>query len=160
MVELRCEYLSLQCIWLYVIIMSCTRFRVNQHSIVWPNVKELLAWRREYIWNLSDSNDIRTHNYLVRNRTLNHLAKMTKWMSCVVSTYLYGASDCVLFSCHVQVSDWIYTLVTICLNVTEVLAWTRCHIWSLSDSNEIRTHNHSVRKRKLNHLAKLSKWFR
>ena len=27
----------------------------------------------------------------------------------------------------------------------------------LSDSNEIRTHNHSLRKRTLNHLAKLAK---
>ena len=32
----------------------------------------------------------------------------------------------------------------------------RCLIWSLSDSNEIWTHNHLVRERKLNHLAKLA----
>ena len=48
-----------------------------------------------------------------------------------------------------------------CLNVTELLAQSRHHIWSLSDCNLIRTHNNLVRKRKLNHLAKLSslaKW--
>ena len=28
----------------------------------------------------------------------------------------------------------------------------------IGDSNEIRTHGHLVRKRTLNHLAKLAKW--
>ena len=32
---------------------------------------------------------------------------------------------------------------------------TLTHFWSLSDSNGIRTHNHLVRKRTLNHLASL-----
>ena len=31
------------------------------------------------------------------------------WSS-VLSTYLYGALDCMLLSCHVWVSEWIYTL--------------------------------------------------
>ena len=53
---------------------------------------------------LSDSNGIRTHNHLARKRTLNHLSKLTKWLSCVVSTYLYSACDCML-SCHVRISD-------------------------------------------------------
>ena len=40
-------------------------------------VKELLARNRRDIWNIwSDSNWIRTHNHLVRKRTLNHLAKI------------------------------------------------------------------------------------
>ena len=34
MIKLCCEYLSVRCIWLFVIIMSRTRFRVNLHSIV------------------------------------------------------------------------------------------------------------------------------
>ena len=34
MIELCYEYLSVWCIWLYVLIMSRTRFRVNPHSIV------------------------------------------------------------------------------------------------------------------------------
>ena len=32
------------------------------------------------------------------------------WLSCVVSTYLYGAFDCMFLSCHVRVSEWIHTL--------------------------------------------------
>ena len=36
MIELCCEYLSVWCIWLYVLALSHTHFRVNPHSIVWP----------------------------------------------------------------------------------------------------------------------------
>ena len=52
-------------------------------------------------------------------------------------------------SCHVRVSEWIY-------NAKELLTQSRQKIWSLSDSNEIRTHNYLIRKRTLNHLAKLA----
>ena len=41
--ELCCEYLSVWCIWLCVINMSHTRFRVNLHSvIVWMSKSSLL----------------------------------------------------------------------------------------------------------------------
>ena len=85
MIELCCEYLSVRCIWLYLIIISRTSFRVNLHSVVCLNVKELLARSRHHIWSLSDCNGIRTHNHLVLKRTLNHLAKLAKWLSCVVT---------------------------------------------------------------------------
>ena len=39
-------------------------------------------------------------------------------------------------------------------NVKELLARGRHEIWSLSDCNWTRTHNHLVPKRTLNHLAK------
>ena len=42
-------------------------------------------------------------NHLVLKRTLNHLAKLTKRLSCVLSTYLYGAFNCMFLSCHVGV---------------------------------------------------------
>ena len=54
-IELYCEYLSVWCIWLYVIIMSRTSFSVNQNSIVCLNVTELLAQIRHHIWSFSDS---------------------------------------------------------------------------------------------------------
>ena len=38
-----------------------------------------------------------------------------------------------------------------CLNVKELLARSRREIWSWSDCNVTRTHNHLVRKRTLNH---------
>ena len=34
MIELCCEYLSVRCIRLYVLVMPCTHFRVNPYSIV------------------------------------------------------------------------------------------------------------------------------
>ena len=34
LIELCCEYLSVQCTWLYVLIMSGTRFRANLYFIV------------------------------------------------------------------------------------------------------------------------------
>ena len=43
------------------------------------------------------------------------------------------------------------------VNLHSILAW-RCDIWRLSNKNGIRTHNHLVCIRKLNHLASLSKW--
>ena len=46
-------------------------------------------------------------------------------------------------------------LFVVCLNVKELLARSRHHTWSLSDSNGIPTHNHLVPKWTLNHLAKL-----
>ena len=53
--------------WLYVLIISRTRSRVNPHSIV--------------LWSLSDCNWTWTHNHLVHKRTLNHSTKLAKWLS-------------------------------------------------------------------------------
>ena len=51
MIELCCEYLSVSCIWLFAIIMSRTIIRVNPHSIVYLNVKEILARsRKSLLW--------------------------------------------------------------------------------------------------------------
>ena len=38
-------------------------------------VKELLPWNRRDIWNETDCKEIRIHNHLFRELTLNHLAK-------------------------------------------------------------------------------------
>ena len=86
------------------------------------NVKELLAWSRSNIWSLANSNRTRTHNYLDGKR-LNHLVKLAKWLSCVVSNYLYGVSDCIYLRCHLTVyskqnsiisSVWLNCCVSIC----------------------------------------------
>ena len=44
LIELCCEYLSVQCIWLYIIIESHTCFRVNLHSIVTWMSRYARAW--------------------------------------------------------------------------------------------------------------------
>ena len=96
--------------WLYVLIMSRTHFRVNPLSGVFWNVKELFTWTRCEIWSTIDCNVTRTHNHVVHKGTLNYLVKLVKWLSCVVSTYLYGTFDCMFLSCHVRISEWIYIL--------------------------------------------------
>ena len=78
MIELSCEYLSVRGIWMYIIIISRTSFRVNLQYIVCLNVKKLLAWSRDHTWSSSDSNMIRTQNHLVRKETLNYLCKLAK----------------------------------------------------------------------------------
>ena len=107
-VEKSAAFIYPHFVWLYV-IMSRTSFRVNLHSMVCLNVKQLLARSTRHILRLSDRSVIRTNNHLVHKRTLNHLAKLAKWMNCVVSTYLYGTFECML-SCHVRVSEWMCTL--------------------------------------------------
>ena len=42
------------------------------------NVKELLAQNKRHIFNLSDSNGIRTYNHLVCKRTVKHLSKLQR----------------------------------------------------------------------------------
>ena len=62
--------------------------------------------------------------------------------------------------CSCQVKNALQREFTlyICLNVEELLARSRRKIWSLSDCNRTRTHNHLVNKQTLNHLASLAKW--
>lgn len=56
--------------WLCVFILSYT---YSEESTLCNclNVKELLIWRRPNIWNLSECNEIRRHNYLVHTQKLN-----------------------------------------------------------------------------------------
>ena len=75
------------------------------------NVKKLLAQKSRDIWSLSACrNGTRTNKHLVRKRRRNHLDKVFKWLSCVVSTDIYGPFDCMLLSCHIHISEWIHTL--------------------------------------------------
>ena len=108
--------------WVVLWVLICTvHLTVCSHHVKYAfqsestrysylNVKELLVQDRCNIRSLSDCDGSQTHNHLVHKRTLNDLAKLAKWLSCVVSTSLYGAFDCMFSSCHVRFSDWIHTL--------------------------------------------------
>ena len=85
-------------------------FQSESTLYVYLNVKELLARNKRHPWRLSDCNGTRTHDHLVRKRTLNPLPKLAQWLSCVVSTYLYGAFDYMFLSCLVRVLEWIHIL--------------------------------------------------
>ena len=108
--------------WAVLWVLMCTvHLIVCSYHVTYPfqwesrlysclNAKELLAQNRHEILSLSDCNWNRTHNHLVRKRTLNDLAKLAKWLSCVVSTCLYESFECMFLSCHVCVLEWIHTL--------------------------------------------------
>ena len=86
MIELGCEYLSVRCIWLYVIIMSRKHFRVNLDPIVgWISKKSKQTRYLKFKWQQRYSNQ-----QPLGKPTLNHLVKLAKQLSCVVSTYLCG----------------------------------------------------------------------
>ena len=135
------------------------------------NVKEVLAWSRHEIWSLSEYNWTRTQNHLVCKQTLNHLAKLTKWLSCVLSTYLYGAFDCMFLSCHVRVSEWTHTLQlpecqgTPCSKQVRnpKFKWLQQdskNMWHVYDMTRTYSQMHRTDKysKQLNHLASLAKW--
>ena len=132
--------------------MSCMSFRVNPHSIVYLNVKEILARSRHQIWSLSDSKVIRTQNHLVRKRTLNHLAKLrlqTKWL-----WFEFMLSFMVFIL-------WVERFVNkTSVNVILIFVKKGSDIWNLSDCNEFWTKNHLTQKETLNYLAQLVKWLR
>ena len=187
MINLSSEYLSIRCIWLYVLVMcrtlswvnphsivawmsrnsflkACVKAEVsvaafwleprtiwfvNEHSTIWPNwsndwavfgvlictglstvcschltyaiqsestlysclnIKSFFSWSERVMWCLSDCNWTWSQNQLVRKRTLNHLAELAKWLSCVLSTYLYGTFDRMFLPYHVNVSEWLSLL--------------------------------------------------
>ena len=61
------------------------------------NIKEPLTRNRREIWTLCDWNGARTHNRLVRKRTLNHLAKLALQSL----FFLYFE-----FWCHLNKTSW------------------------------------------------------
>lgn len=55
--------------------VSCL-LKKNLHSILWMSWRSLLETGGRDIWNLTDRKEARTQSHLVRQRTLNHLAKL------------------------------------------------------------------------------------
>ena len=83
-------------------LLSC-QYAIQRESTLHKclNVKKLLPRNRRDIWSLRDS----------------------KWLSCVVSTYLYGAFD------------WIYTLMSVRLRTKWL--WVRIPLLSLKPFSNI-----------------------
>ena len=71
--------------------------KITAPAPVGPGFIELLqSVKMATVFFLSDCKRIRTRNHLALKRTLNHLAKLAKWLSCVVKSYPYGTFDCML----------------------------------------------------------------
>ena len=100
---------------------------------------------------LSDCNGIRTHNHLVRKGTLNHLVKLASYWTVlwVLICTVHLILCCYHVTCTFQSESKFYSY----LDVEELLAQNKRNIWSLSDCNRTRTHNHLVCKQTLNYLA-------
>ena len=94
-------------VWFYHVTHT---FQVESTLYIYLNVKELLGRNRSNVSSLSNSNGTQNCNHLIRKQTLNHLHKLAKWLSRVVSTYLYSAYDCVFVSYHARLSEWIHSL--------------------------------------------------
>ena len=60
--------------------LKLVREMLLSHSAIWQKHLNIICV----------SNGIQTHNHLGRKWTLNHFAKQAKWLTSVVSTYLYG----------------------------------------------------------------------
>ena len=108
---------------------------------------------------LSGCNWTRTHNHLVHKRTLSYLSKPAKLFlnDWAVLWVLICTVHLTLCSCHVTYAFQSEFTLYSCLNVKELLARSGRGILSLSDCNWIRTHNHLVHKRILNHLVVASR---
>ena len=59
---------------------------------------------------LGDCNVIRTNNQLGRKGTIDHLEKLTNFLSCAVSTCLYGPLI-VFLSCHLRVRVNLHSII-------------------------------------------------
>ena len=98
-----------------------------------------------------DITHIHTHTH-----KLKYLAKLAfilnDWAVLWVVICLVHLTVCF---CHVTYVFQNESILYSCLNVKELLAWSRHKIWSLSDCNWTQTHNHLVHKWTLKHLAKL-----
>ena len=86
---------------------------------------------------------------------INHIS-MLSLIECITHSSSFSMKEMKLYVIiMLRTSFRVNPHYVVWLNVKELPASSRHHIWSLSDSNGIRTHNHLVCKWKLNHL-----WFR
>ena len=156
MIELCSEYLSVSCIWLYVLVMSRTRFRVNPHSIVvWTSRNFLLNPSAK-----SEAEVIATGHEPRTTQFFNeHSAIWPNWPN---DRAVFWVLICTVYftvcSCHVTSVFQSESTLYSCMNVKEFLARSRLEIWRWSDCYWSQTQKHLALKQTLNHLAKLARW--
>ena len=105
-------YMFFQC---YVMIMSHTHFRVNLNLIV-PECQETPCLKQAQYLKFKWQQVIWTLKLSVCKRRLSHLAKLAMWLSCVVSTYPYGAFISMLLSYHVRMYMMLTYSQMFCMN--------------------------------------------
>ena len=101
----------------------------------------------------SDSNGIRNHNHLVRERTLNHLASSAKWLSVQLRTkWLWVRIP--LLSLKLQVWHLVRTWSFLTFRQTlRVWIHSETHTWH---ENNMQTKQNSYRKFQINEFSETS----
>ena len=111
------------------------------------NVKKLLAQSRHKIWSLSDCNWAQTHKPLSLQTNTQPFSQISlflnDWAMLRVLTCTVHLTVCCY---HVTYTFQSESTPYSCLNVKELLAWSRHKIWGLGDCNWTWTHNHLVHK--------------
>ena len=149
MIRLCSEYLSVRCIWLYLLFMLRTRFRVNPHSIVaWMSRKPLLEGGEKSPGEMIATGlEPRTALFLNEHSTIwpnwpNHRA-----VFCVLICTVHLTVCC----CHVTYPFGSEFTFYSCLNVKKPLVRSRHEIWGWSDCSWTQTQKQLVLKRALSH---------
>ena len=106
MIELCCEYLSVRCIWLYVIIMSRTSFRVNPHSF-W--VRITLLSLKPQIWRLLRARSSLTFTQTIKcGFTLKLVRDMIITYSQMYGTDKYSQHNLIIWPVWLDGSMFVY----------------------------------------------------
>ena len=151
MIERRSEYLSVRCIWLYVLAISRTRLRVNPHSrIGWMSRNHLLE-----PFEKSEGEVTATGLEPITAYFLNeHSTIWPNWPNYRAVFWVFILTvHLTVCSCHVTYAFQSESTLYSCMNIKEPLARSGREIWGWSDYNWTETKNHLVLKRTLNHLA-------
>ena len=119
------------------------------------NVRQFLPRRRHDIWSLSECNVTRTQNYIVHKP---HSTTWPNWPNVWADLWvLICTVQLTVCSYHVTYASHIEFTLYICLDATELLAWSKRDIWNLTVFIGTRIQKDLVHKRTLNYLAKLTK---
>ena len=154
MIELCSENLSVRCIWLCILVMSRTSFRVNPHSIVvWMSWNSLLKAGTKFEGELTATGLVPRTTYFLNE----HSTIWPNWPDdWAVFWVLICSVHLTVCSCHIRYAFQCESTLYSWLNV---LAGSRREIWRWSNCKWKRTQNHLVLKWALNHLAKMAKWW-
>ena len=100
----------------------------------------VIAWNMRKMWGLCDSNWTWTHNHLVIKRMLNHLVKLAKWWSCVMSICMVH-----LTACHYHNRFAFPSKSTLCIysskEFLDIEATIECKVTPKRVSDMIRTYS-------------------
>ena len=98
-------------------------FRVNLHPVIAWISRNFLIKRRS-IWKWSACYKAQTHNLLVSKHTLNYLAKLAKWLSCVMNII-----------CMVHLPVWFYHITYVFwLNLQFAITWMLRNYFTKTES--------------------------